>query len=61
MMKLTRSRSMSLRAFWTAVPASPLVESSTRSSAGRPRIPPLALICSMASWQPMSVFLPFAA
>ena len=32
--KLTLSPSISLRAFCTAVPASPLVESSTRSSSG---------------------------
>ena len=47
--KLTLSRSISLRAFCTAVPTSPLVESSTRSSTWRPRMPPLALICSTAS------------
>ena len=45
--KSTLSRSISLRAFCTAVPASPLVESSTSSSTLRPRMPPLALICSM--------------
>ena len=59
--KLILSRSISLRAFCTAVPASPLVESSTSSSALRPRMPPLALICSSASWQPISSFLPTAA
>ena len=42
------SPSISLRAFWTAVPASPLVESSTTNSTLRPSIPPLALICSTA-------------
>ena len=59
--KSTLSSSISLRAFWTAVPASPLVESSLISSTVRPRMPPLALTCSTASWHPISSFLPGAA
>jgi len=39
---------ISLRAFITAVPASPLLESSTMSSTGRPRMPLFALMASIA-------------
>ena len=39
----------------------PLVESSTSSSTWRPRMPPLALICSTASSQPICSFLPSSA
>src|SRR5579862_5204746 len=59
--KFTLSRSINLRAFCTAVPASPLVESSERNWTCRPRIPPLAFICSTASAAPISSFLPTAA
>src|ERR1700722_2316593 len=59
--KSTPAPSISLRALSTATPASPLVESSTTSSTGRPRMPPLALISSSAIWQPVSSFLPRAA
>ena len=59
--KSTWSRSISLLAFCTATAASPLVESSTRRSTWRPRMPPLALICSTASCAPISSFLPTAA
>ena len=59
--KSTLSLSISLRAFCTAAPASPLVKSSTTSSTVRPRMPPFALICSTANWQPISSFFPYAA
>jgi hypothetical protein len=55
------SRSISLRAFCTAAPASPLVESSDNSSSWRPRMPFLALSSSTASSQPVSSLLPNAA
>src|SRR6516162_1152811 len=59
--KSTLSRSINLRAFWTAVPVSVLVESSTSSWTWRPKMPPLALICSTAYSQPSLSFLPSAA
>ncbi len=52
-MKLTWSRSISLRAFCTPVPTS-LAESSTSNSTWRPRMPPLAFICSTASLAPIT-------
>ena len=51
MMKLTWSRSISLRVFCTPVPTS-LAESSIRSSTGRPRMPPFLLISSTAYLAP---------
>ena len=59
--KSTLSPSISLRAFCTAVPASPLVESSTMASAGRRGCRALALISSSAIWQPTDSFLPLGA
>ena len=60
-MKLTLSRSISLRAFCTAMPVLVLVESSDSSSTLRPRMPPFLLISSIASWQPIFSFLPSSA
>src|SRR6516165_5882224 len=55
-MKLTWSRSISFRVFCTPVPTS-LAESSTRSSIGRPRMPPFWLISSTANFAPTNLVL----